>query len=103
MFDKVQVVKLYKLIITFYIERTFLKIISHLKKHITSCVTASSTTTVLMKVASGRRPGLEKIPDDKPQECEQMITIMQRCWDQDPRDRLTSQVTLHLIADLFVL
>ncbi|XP_071212662.1 ankyrin repeat and protein kinase domain-containing protein 1 [Salvelinus alpinus] len=47
----------------------------------------SSTTTVLMKVSSGRRPGLEKIPDDKPEECEQMITIMQQCWDQDPRER----------------
>ncbi|CAB1347522.1 unnamed protein product [Coregonus sp. 'balchen'] len=47
----------------------------------------SSTMTVLMKVSSGRRPGLEKIPDDKPHECEQMITIMQRCWDQDPRER----------------
>ncbi|XP_038817817.1 ankyrin repeat and protein kinase domain-containing protein 1 [Salvelinus namaycush] len=46
-----------------------------------------STTTVLMKVSSGRRPGLENIPDDKPQECEQMITIMQQCWDQDPRER----------------
>uniref|UniRef100_A0AAZ3P1X3 Protein kinase domain-containing protein n=1 Tax=Oncorhynchus tshawytscha TaxID=74940 RepID=A0AAZ3P1X3_ONCTS len=39
-------------------------------------------------VSSGKRSG-------------QMITIMQRCWDQDPRERPTSQVTLHLIADLF--
>lgn len=90
MFDKVQVVKLYELIITFYFERSFFQIISHLNEHITSCDT-------------GKRSGVEKISDDKPHESEQMITILQRCWDQDPRDRLTSQVTLHLIADLFVL
>uniref|UniRef100_A0A8C7HUW0 Ankyrin repeat and kinase domain containing 1 n=1 Tax=Oncorhynchus kisutch TaxID=8019 RepID=A0A8C7HUW0_ONCKI len=53
-------------------------------------------------VSSGKRSGVEKIPDDKPHKSEQMITIMQRCWDQDPRERPTSQVTLHLIADLFV-
>uniref|UniRef100_A0A673YQE5 Ankyrin repeat and kinase domain containing 1 n=1 Tax=Salmo trutta TaxID=8032 RepID=A0A673YQE5_SALTR len=46
--------------------------------------------------------GVEKISDDKPHESEQMITIMQRCWDQDPRDRLTSQVTLHLILQSHV-
>jgi hypothetical protein len=78
-FDKVQVVKLYELIITFYFER--------------SCLSNDT----------GKRSGVEKIPYDKPHKSEQMITIMQRCWDQDPRERPTSQVTLHLIADLFVL
>ncbi|XP_019899233.2 ankyrin repeat and protein kinase domain-containing protein 1 isoform X2 [Esox lucius] len=47
----------------------------------------STTTTVLMKVTLGRRPGIEMIPDDKPRECDQMVKIMQECWDQDPGER----------------
>ncbi|KAG5836882.1 hypothetical protein ANANG_G00233400 [Anguilla anguilla] len=43
--------------------------------------------TVLMKVSSGKRPNVEKLPDDKPQESEAMIDIMQRCWQQKSSDR----------------
>ncbi|KAJ8256947.1 hypothetical protein COCON_G00190990 [Conger conger] len=43
--------------------------------------------TVLMKVSSGKRPSVEKIPDDKPKESEAMMNIMQRCWLQKPCDR----------------
>ncbi|KAJ8391271.1 hypothetical protein AAFF_G00095380 [Aldrovandia affinis] len=43
--------------------------------------------TVLMRVSSGIRPSVEKIPDDKPQECAAMINIMQRCWQQESSDR----------------
>ncbi|KAG9348570.1 hypothetical protein JZ751_002306 [Albula glossodonta] len=43
--------------------------------------------TVLMKVSSGKRPSVEKIPDDQPQECEALVDIMQRCWQQDSSDR----------------
>ncbi|KAL4647497.1 ankyrin repeat and protein kinase domain-containing protein 1 [Arapaima gigas] len=42
---------------------------------------------VIMKVSSGKRPSVEKIPDDKPQECDGMIDIMQRCWQQEPTGR----------------
>ncbi|XP_072548231.1 ankyrin repeat and protein kinase domain-containing protein 1 [Salminus brasiliensis] len=40
-------------------------------------------TEILIRVSSGKRPSVEKIPDDKPQECEDMIDLMQQCWDQD--------------------
>ncbi|KAI2656228.1 Ankyrin repeat and protein kinase domain-containing protein 1 [Labeo rohita] len=35
------------------------------------------------RVSSGKRPGVEKIPEDKPPECEDMIGIMQQSWHQD--------------------
>uniref|UniRef100_A0A8C7MLP4 Ankyrin repeat and kinase domain containing 1 n=1 Tax=Oncorhynchus kisutch TaxID=8019 RepID=A0A8C7MLP4_ONCKI len=63
-----------------------------------NCLFRGRTTDLYLV---SKRSGVEKIPDDKPHKSEQMITIMQRCWDQDPRERPTSQVTLHLIADLF--
>ncbi|KAJ8368250.1 hypothetical protein SKAU_G00082780 [Synaphobranchus kaupii] len=43
--------------------------------------------TVLIKVSSGKRPSVENIPDDKPQESEALIEIMQHCWQQEPSDR----------------
>lgn len=42
-----------------------------------------SVTTVLLQVSHGKRPCVEMIPDQKPYECEPMISIMQQCWDQD--------------------
>ncbi|KAM9359477.1 ankyrin repeat and protein kinase domain-containing protein 1 [Symphorus nematophorus] len=46
-----------------------------------------SVTTVLLQVSHGKRPGVELIPDQKPHECDQMISIMRQCWDQDHRKR----------------
>ncbi|XP_040901425.1 ankyrin repeat and protein kinase domain-containing protein 1 [Toxotes jaculatrix] len=46
-----------------------------------------SVTTVLLQVSQGKRPCLEMIPEQKPRECDQMISIMQQCWDQDHRKR----------------
>ncbi|MGH0190065.1 UNVERIFIED_CONTAM: hypothetical protein FKN15_042154 [Acipenser sinensis] len=43
--------------------------------------------TVIVKVAAGRRPCMEDVPEDRPQECEQMINLMQRCWSQEARRR----------------
>ncbi|KAK6469275.1 ankyrin repeat and protein kinase domain-containing protein 1-like isoform X2 [Huso huso] len=43
--------------------------------------------TVIVKVAAGRRPCMEDVPEDRPQECEQMINLMQRCWCQEARRR----------------
>uniref|UniRef100_A0A3B4VEK7 Ankyrin repeat and kinase domain containing 1 n=1 Tax=Seriola dumerili TaxID=41447 RepID=A0A3B4VEK7_SERDU len=42
-----------------------------------------SVTTVLLEVAQGKRPCVEMIPEQMPHECDQMIRIMQQCWDQD--------------------
>ncbi|XP_026779858.3 ankyrin repeat and protein kinase domain-containing protein 1 [Pangasianodon hypophthalmus] len=44
-------------------------------------------TEILIRVTSGKRPNVEKVPDDKPRECEEMIGIMQRCWRQDSSER----------------
>ncbi|XP_041849818.1 ankyrin repeat and protein kinase domain-containing protein 1 [Melanotaenia boesemani] len=42
-----------------------------------------SMTTVLLQVSQGKRPCLEMMPDGRPNECEQMISIMTQCWDQN--------------------
>ncbi|XP_067307871.1 ankyrin repeat and protein kinase domain-containing protein 1 isoform X2 [Pseudorasbora parva] len=46
-----------------------------------------SMTEILIKVSSGKRPGIEKIPEDKPPECEDMIAVMQQCWHQNCSQR----------------
>ncbi|CAK6968132.1 uncharacterized protein LOC121898295 isoform X1 [Scomber scombrus] len=46
-----------------------------------------SMTTVLLQVSHGKRPGMEMFPERKPHECDQMISIMKQCWDQDPKKR----------------
>ncbi|KAL0973024.1 hypothetical protein UPYG_G00197880 [Umbra pygmaea] len=57
------------------------------KKSYQSSKRSTTKTSVMMKVSSGRRPAIEMIPDDKPRECDQMIRIMEHCWDQDPEER----------------
>ncbi|KAJ1175458.1 hypothetical protein NDU88_000746 [Pleurodeles waltl] len=47
----------------------------------------ASMMTIIIKVAAGRRPSLSDIPEERPVECEQMIDLLQRCWNQDPRKR----------------
>ncbi|XP_042270425.1 ankyrin repeat and protein kinase domain-containing protein 1 [Thunnus maccoyii] len=47
----------------------------------------SSMTTVLLQVSHGKRPCMEMFPEQKPRECDQMISIMKQCWDQDHRKR----------------
>ncbi|TRZ15909.1 hypothetical protein HGM15179_011257 [Zosterops borbonicus] len=42
---------------------------------------------IIVKVAAGKRPGLELVRDDWPGECHQMLDLMKRCWDQDPKQR----------------
>nr|XP_019943566.1 PREDICTED: ankyrin repeat and protein kinase domain-containing protein 1 [Paralichthys olivaceus] len=46
-----------------------------------------SVTKVLLQVSHGKRPCMEMIPEEKPCECDPMISIMQTCWDQDHRKR----------------
>lgn len=43
---------------------------------------------ILIRVSSGKRPSVEKIPEDKPSVCEEMIGVMQQCWHQDYTQRL---------------
>ncbi|XP_075697097.1 ankyrin repeat and protein kinase domain-containing protein 1 [Rhinoderma darwinii] len=47
----------------------------------------NSMMTVIVKVAAGHRPPLEDISEDGPMECQQMIDLMKRCWNQDPNRR----------------
>ncbi|XP_060799828.1 ankyrin repeat and protein kinase domain-containing protein 1 isoform X2 [Neoarius graeffei] len=44
-------------------------------------------TEILIRVTSGKRPSVENVPDDKPPEYKEMISIMQRCWHQDLSER----------------
>ncbi len=50
-------------------------------------VPGSSVTTVLIQVSQGKRPSVEIIPERRPSECDQVISIMKQCWDQDRRKR----------------
>ncbi|XP_029429430.1 ankyrin repeat and protein kinase domain-containing protein 1 isoform X2 [Rhinatrema bivittatum] len=47
----------------------------------------ASMMAIIIKVASGKRPVLEDISEERPRECQQMIDLMQRCWNQDPKKR----------------
>ncbi|NXS52353.1 ANKK1 protein, partial [Brachypteracias leptosomus] len=42
---------------------------------------------IIVKVAAGKRPCLEPISEEWPGECQQMVDLMKRCWDQDPKQR----------------
>ncbi|XP_077579001.1 ankyrin repeat and protein kinase domain-containing protein 1 [Stigmatopora nigra] len=46
-----------------------------------------STTTVLLNVSHGCRPSLEIIPEQRPRECDEMISIMKWCWQQEENKR----------------
>ncbi|XP_051935148.1 ankyrin repeat and protein kinase domain-containing protein 1 [Hippocampus zosterae] len=46
-----------------------------------------SLTTVLLNVSHGRRPCVEIMPEQRPCECDQMISIMKQCWDQEQNKR----------------
>ncbi|XP_043852780.1 LOW QUALITY PROTEIN: ankyrin repeat and protein kinase domain-containing protein 1 [Dromiciops gliroides] len=43
--------------------------------------------TIIIRVASGTRPSLQPISDEWPGEGQQMVDLMKRCWDQDPKKR----------------
>ncbi|NXJ03479.1 ANKK1 protein, partial [Odontophorus gujanensis] len=63
---------------------------------------------IIVKVAAGKRPCLEPISDDWPGECQQMVDLMKRCWDQDPKQRpsftipVETDMLLSLIQSLVV-
>ncbi|XP_062995092.1 ankyrin repeat and protein kinase domain-containing protein 1 [Elgaria multicarinata webbii] len=45
------------------------------------------TMAVIISAATGKRPSLEPVCDDWPGECQQMVDLMKRCWDQEPQRR----------------
>ncbi|XP_075460153.1 ankyrin repeat and protein kinase domain-containing protein 1 isoform X1 [Ascaphus truei] len=47
----------------------------------------TSMMSVIVNVASGKRPSLEDISEERPVECHQLIDLMQRCWNQNPQKR----------------
>uniref|UniRef100_A0A8B9TJS9 Ankyrin repeat and kinase domain containing 1 n=1 Tax=Anas platyrhynchos TaxID=8839 RepID=A0A8B9TJS9_ANAPL len=64
---------------------------------------------IIVKVAAGKRPCLEPTRDDWPGECQQMVDLMKRCWDQDPKQRpsftdipVETDMLLSLIQSLVV-
>ncbi|KAG9482199.1 hypothetical protein GDO78_011089 [Eleutherodactylus coqui] len=46
-----------------------------------------SMMTLIVKVAAGHRLPVEDISEACPAECQQMIDLMKRCWNQDPNKR----------------
>nr|XP_013010833.1 ankyrin repeat and protein kinase domain-containing protein 1 isoform X1 [Cavia porcellus] len=43
--------------------------------------------TIIIRVAAGLRPSLQPVSDEWPGEAQQMVALMKRCWDQDPKKR----------------
>ncbi|XP_062872589.1 ankyrin repeat and protein kinase domain-containing protein 1 [Trichomycterus rosablanca] len=62
--------------------------------------TGMNMTEILIRVSSGKRPSVETIADDRPHECEEMIGMMQQCWDQDWSERPTFAETVLLTEAL---
>ncbi|KAI5098796.1 ankyrin repeat and protein kinase domain-containing protein 1, partial [Silurus meridionalis] len=67
------------------------------------CDAGMNMTEILIRVTSGKRPNAEKVPDDKPPECEEMISIMQQCWCQDSSERLSFSGKLFFIYNPILL
>uniref|UniRef100_A0A8C3SDN9 Ankyrin repeat and kinase domain containing 1 n=1 Tax=Chelydra serpentina TaxID=8475 RepID=A0A8C3SDN9_CHESE len=42
---------------------------------------------IIVGISAGRRPCLESVCVEWPGECQQMVDLMKRCWDQDPKKR----------------
>ncbi|XP_060106948.1 LOW QUALITY PROTEIN: ankyrin repeat and protein kinase domain-containing protein 1 [Heteronotia binoei] len=47
----------------------------------------ASMVSIIMGMAAGKRPCLDLICDDSPGECQQVVDLMKRCWDQEPKRR----------------
>lgn len=43
--------------------------------------------TIIVRVATGGRPSLQPVSEEWPGEAQQMVDLMKRCWDQDPKKR----------------
>ncbi|XP_008589663.1 PREDICTED: ankyrin repeat and protein kinase domain-containing protein 1, partial [Galeopterus variegatus] len=46
-----------------------------------------SMMTIIIRVAAGMRPSLQPVSSKWPGEAQQMVDLMRRCWDQDPKKR----------------
>uniref|UniRef100_A0A3P9IUG6 Ankyrin repeat and kinase domain containing 1 n=1 Tax=Oryzias latipes TaxID=8090 RepID=A0A3P9IUG6_ORYLA len=46
-----------------------------------------SVPAVILQVSQGKRPCLEFLPAPRPSDCDQMISIMKQCWNQDHSKR----------------
>ncbi|XP_073922809.1 ankyrin repeat and protein kinase domain-containing protein 1 isoform X3 [Castor canadensis] len=42
---------------------------------------------IIIRVAAGLRPTLQPVSEEWPGETQQMVDLMRRCWDQDPKKR----------------
>jgi len=48
--------------------------------------------TIIIQVATGRRPSLQPVSDEWSAESQQMVDLMRRCWDQEPKKKPAFQV-----------
>uniref|UniRef100_A0A8C7Z756 Ankyrin repeat and kinase domain containing 1 n=1 Tax=Oryzias sinensis TaxID=183150 RepID=A0A8C7Z756_9TELE len=46
-----------------------------------------SVPAVILQVSQGKRPCLEFLPAPRPSDCDEMISIMKQCWNQDHSKR----------------
>ena len=52
--------------------------------------------TIIIQVATGRRPSLQPVSDEWLAESQQMVELMRLCWDREPRRGPAFQVLTRL-------
>ncbi|MXQ90266.1 hypothetical protein E5288_WYG001989 [Bos mutus] len=58
--------------------------------------------TIIIQVATGRRPSLHPVSDEWSAESQQMVDLMRRCWDQEPKKGPAFQINPENVARLLV-
>ena len=59
-------------------------------------LTGFSIMTIIIQVATGRRPSLQPVSDEWLAESQQMVELMRLCWDREPRRGPAFQVLTRL-------
>lgn len=59
-------------------------------------LTGFNIMTIIIQVATGRRPSLHPVSDEWSAESQQMVDLMRRCWDQEPKKGPAFQVLTRL-------
>ncbi|XP_059563896.1 ankyrin repeat and protein kinase domain-containing protein 1 isoform X1 [Myotis daubentonii] len=57
---------------------------------------------IIIGVATGMRPSLQSVSDEWPGEAQQMVDLMKRCWDQDPKKRPCFSADITVETDLLL-
>ncbi|ELK11910.1 Ankyrin repeat and protein kinase domain-containing protein 1 [Pteropus alecto] len=57
---------------------------------------------IIIRVGTGMRPSLQSVSDEWPGEAQQMVDLMRRCWDQDPKKRPCFPADITIETDMLL-